>query len=275
MPKLKALIIDVDYVTRGDRAVIRLILKRKKFLRLYDPSFLPYFYVEESASGSVVPGAFGGAVVDVQKERKVIGGQEKEMLKVLCRHPRDVSILREALRSYGVYEHQIAFGRRYLIDKELVPMNAVEIEREGKKVMSIKDAGDISTELNTLVFDIETYNPAGMPRENKDPAIIITHASPDGTAGALTWRPTNVKGAEIVGSEREMIERFCSIIRERDIELIVGYNSSAFDIPYLMARAIANDITLGIGRNGKEPSLRKHGLTSEASIEGRVHFDAY
>ena len=46
MKKTRAVLIDIDYTTKGDRVIIRLLLKRKKFFRLYDDTFEPYFYLQ-------------------------------------------------------------------------------------------------------------------------------------------------------------------------------------------------------------------------------------
>lgn len=270
---IRALLVDVDYVTHGEKAVIRLILKGKRFFRLYDPSFLPYFYVDTTQP--IDRSEFGESIVEVRQISKMLSGKEKILSQVFCRHPREVPLLSAALGKYGsVYENRIVFGRRYLIDKRLRPMNYVEIERNGKRIVEIKDAGEGKgdVELKVMSFDIETYNPIGTPRMEKDPILIVSYADAKG-GGALTWKSD--KGAEVLPDEKSVIKRFGEIVRERDVELFAGYNSAAFDVPYLKERAKVLGIGLSWGRDKSEPRVDKHGMVSTAEIEGRIHFDLF
>lgn len=273
--KRRAMLIDADYVVRRGQGTIRLILKGKRFFKMYDPEFKPYFYVDTEEN--IEKGRYGNVeILDVRPVKRWIGGKEKTILKVTCSDPREVPVLSEILRRFGqVYENNIKFGRRYLMDKGLHPMNDVEIEYEGRNVRSIKDAGESSKAMNTLAFDIEVYNPQGVPREEKDEVIIISYS--DGKeSGAVTWKDCgDVKNATVVGSEKEMFRRFCEIVNEKDAEVLVGYNSAMFDVPYLKARAQSLGIPLPLGRSNAQPSVRKVGMTAHVKMEGRIHFDAF
>lgn len=273
--KRRALLIDVDYVVRRGKGTIRLVLKGKRFFKMYDPDFKPYFYVDSEEK--IEKGKYGNVeIIETQIVKKRVGGKEKDIQKIICSDPREVPVLSEILGRYGrVYENNIRFGRRYLMDNGLRPMNDVEIEYEGKNVKSIKDAGESNKKLNTLAFDIEVYNPQGVPRENKDEVIIISYS--DGKESrAITWKDCgNIPHTEVVANEKETIERFCNVVNEKDVEVLVGYNSSMFDIPYMKARADHLGIHFPLGRSGREPGLKKFGMTAQVRLEGRIHFDAY
>jgi len=273
--KRRAVLIDVDYVVRRGKGTVRLILKGKRFFKMYDPDFKPYFYIDSEEK--IDKGKYGNIeIVDIQTVKKFVGRKEKELQKITCSDPREVPILSEILGRFGrVYETGIKFGRRYIMDNNLRPMNEVEIEYEGKNVKSVSDVGESKTPLNTLAFDIEVYNPQGVPREDKDEVIIISYS--DGKEdGAITWKDCgNAPNAQVVENERAAIERFCEVLEEKDTEVLVGYNSSMFDIPYMKARADALGIRFPIGRSGKPPVLRKFGMTAHVKLEGRIHFDAY
>ena len=62
---------------------------------------------------------------------------------------------------------------------------------------------------------------------------------------------TNSKGkgdfVNQVSSEKEMIEEFVNIIKENNVDIIVGYNSDNFDFPYLKERAKILEVDLDIG----------------------------
>jgi DNA polymerase I len=272
MERVKALLIDVDYETRdtGD-AVIRILAKdiaRDSFRYFYDSSFRPYFYADTQQD--IPSGAIGPAtILKVEKVRRIWGREEKELKKVFCRHPKEVPMLSSMLRDAGkTYEDRIPFGKRYLMDNDLKPMNLIEIEVEGDEIKSIKDAGESDHELKAMIFDTEVYNDVGVPRERVDPLIIITYSDKDNLDGAALVKDKD-------GSESEIIKTFCKMIDDKDVEVLAGYNSSAFDIPYLLARAQANSIDLSFGRDGSEPVVERRGMSTTVSIRGRIHYDVY
>ncbi|MCX8202304.1 MAG: DNA-directed DNA polymerase [Candidatus Micrarchaeota archaeon] len=276
MKKISAILIDVDVVTKDNRSIIRLVLKRKKMFKMYDKDFYPYFYMETDKE--IKKGVYNGIeIIGVEEVRKRIGPEEKVLKKITCSDPKEIPLIAKALGEFGkVYEKDIKFNKRYLIDKGLRPMNTVEIEYEGRYVKSIRDIGpklDVNR-LNALTFDIEVYNPHGIPREDEDPAIIISYADDLGV-GAITWKESDIDGVANAKNEKEMIEKFCEILQQKDVDIVAGYNSSVFDIPYLKARANELGIKLKLGRGGSEPKIKKIGMTTHAKIEGRVHTDIY
>ena len=275
--KKNALLIDVDYGTYKETGMVRITVKEKNFYRVYDPSFLPYFYVDTTKN--IDKGTYGNIeIVNVETVQRIVGSKEKILTKVTCKNPQDVPALSEILASYGpIYENRINFGRRYLIDKGLRPMDMVEIEldeKDEKIIKSIKDIGEGEDKLNTMAFDIEVHAPYIAPRENIDPVTIISYDDGSGPH-AITWKSNKVENVETVKNEKELIDRFCQIVKEKDIEVLVGYNSGLFDIPYLQNRAKILGTKLALGRGGQEPNVRKMGMTSRVDIEGRIHFDEF
>ncbi len=287
--KLRAQLIGVDYVTRAGKPAIRLLLKRKRFFRLYDPDFAPYFYVLPAGPlPQAIPAlqavrARGNrgeslALVQVRPVTKEFFGKQTELLLVVCGHPSHVPILREAVRKAGIgrtFEDNILFGRRYMIDRGLAPFDMLEIERVGKHVKSVTSLGPAPAAFRTLAFDIETYNPHGAPREELDPVVMISYG--DKEPKILTWKPVDGRPwAHVLPDEKSTIQAFLRVVREADAELLVGFNSSQFDLPYLRARAKANGIPLALGRDGKsEFRLKSRGFFTSATIAGRIHFDLY
>jgi DNA polymerase, archaea type len=278
-----AVLIDADYVTKNGKAIIRLLLKRKRFFRLYDDSFEPYFYVDaldldeaKNKLEALVKFDKGEAIKfkRIEKAQKLLRNKPAELLKVYCFHPSHVPLFRDSVREIGTpYEADIRFSRRYIIDKGLTPFNIMEIEREKKLIRSIKDTGQSDTRLNTLAFDIETYNPQGAPREKQDPAIMISYAGKE--EGVLTYRETHKPFAKKLANEKEMIEEFLRVVKDSDAELLLGYNSTSFDLPYLKARADALGIKFALGRDGSSFKVRRRGMFNELKIVGRLHIDLY
>lgn len=281
---MRAILIDADYITKAGKAVVRLVLKRKRFFRMYDEAFEPYFYLgapdlekaEKEAMEAIAHGNKGEEVrvLRVERARKEFFGSEKEVLRVFAKHPGNVPILRDVLKNVGtLYEHNIPFGRRYLIDKGITPLNEVRIKREGRNIKEITPGPEKNPEFRTLSFDIETYNPVGAPRPEKDPAILISYA--DENAGVLSLKPLALPFVKSFASEKDMLEAFCRIVKEKDVELLVGYNSAQFDLPYLQGRAKATGAKLSLGRDGSSFSVRRIGLFPSAKIKGRIHADLF
>jgi len=281
---MRGILIDVSYKTKGSHPVISLILKGKKFFRIYDHSFEPYFYLHtddpEDAKKIVEQLVVEekGSVVKakrVEKVKKLLSGKQTELLRIVCNHPQEVPLLREEVKKLGTtYEHNIPFTRRYIIDRGLVPLNAIEFEREGKELKKVIKVHDVpSLKFNTLAFDIETYNPQGAPRPSKDPVLMISYA--DEESGVLTTKKINKPFVHALSTEKEMLEKFSELIKKKDVEILLGYNSSQFDLPYLKERAAVLKTKLSLGRDGSSFTLHRRGLITKAKITGRVHIDVF
>ncbi|MFZ5500423.1 MAG: DNA-directed DNA polymerase, partial [Candidatus Micrarchaeota archaeon] len=163
--------------------------------------------------------------------------------------------------------------RRFLFDMGITPLHIITYEREGpliKKILSVKPG---EPKLDAMAFDIETYNPAGIPRESKDPIIMVSYCGKK--KGVLTSKPCPHDYVEELGDEKAMLERFNEVIRQEDPDVLVGYNSANFDIPYLQARTKAAGVRLGMGRFGGPPKPLKKGLITGMRIPGRAHMDLY
>ncbi len=254
-------------------------MKGRRFFKLYDV-YEPYFYIdapegEKEAILSLSASDKGRTIKasHVEVAEKKVNGKPKKLLKVFCKHPFDVPVLRKALADYNAYEHRIPFGRRYLIDKGLAPFSRLTYEREGKMLKKILKQEEKPIHLKALAFDIETYNPQGSPRPMQDPAIMISYAGKE--AGVFTYRKTGKKFCHELRDEEACIEAFCKELQKQDVELLLGYNSSVFDIPYLKARSEDLKVPLKLGRDGSSFRMMKKGLREAAKITGRIHVDLY
>ncbi|MEM4348432.1 MAG: DNA-directed DNA polymerase [Candidatus Anstonellaceae archaeon] len=277
----RAMLLDADYTIVEGRTVVRLLMKGKRFFRLYD-YYLPYFYLDapknaEELIRKVRVQNEGRQVTPVKLEwvKKSVFGQERDIWKVYCERPSDVPKISKAL-PYPSYENAIPFGRRYLIDKGLSPFTTLVYKRKGKFLIEIKKILDRKVPLRTMSFDIETYNPQGTPRPDQDEVIMISYEiGHTGERKVITSKDVKRDFAIVCKDERQMIEKFLQVIRENDIEVLFGYNSTVFDLPYLKARADANGLNFGIGRDGGPFRMRKHGIRNVAKIVGRIHVDLY
>ncbi len=287
--ELEGTVLDIDYVVLEKRSLIRITLRRgEEVYTAYDSSFYPYFYlVPSSASitnemlkgvsafndqGRVEPHEIGEAQLSVH-------GRPQRVFKIEVESSRDVPKMSEAFREFGeCHEHDIVFWKRYMIDKEISPMSGASmiVHEEGGRLMvdSIKGTEAEGQELRAISFDIETYNPLGAPRPEKDEVIMISYAF-RGESAVLTTKPIKRDFVKVFESEREMISAFSRYIRENEIDIIAGYNSSNFDLPYLIARAEKTKADFEISRYGTVPKAEHHGLIESVKIPGRINVDVY
>lgn len=271
---VEGLLIDAEYVTIGNKAVIRLWCKGEDVFIAYDRNFKPYFYVlgidEEVLEKAEVKTKKGKVTPEGYEKRKVkVFGEETDALVVYARHPQDVPKLREFFSQFGdVREADIPFAYRYLIDKDLACMDGVSIsgkEVEGKiksyEIERIERIGVDFPKLKVLAFDCEMLSSFGMPNAETDPIIVI----------ALKWGEDEKEERILYGEEREILRSFVELITELDPDVIVGYNQDAFDWPYIRERAEKLRVPLNIGRDGTAIVFRG----GRPKIAGRLNVDLY
>ncbi len=291
--ELKGTIVDIDYVTQGKRSVIRITLRGEGnhgsgIYAVYDHSFYPYFYIVpggRAVTREMLAGMslrVDGETVSpraVEEKEMEVHGKKIVLFKVSVDNTKNVPKLSEAMVEFGErFEYDIVFWKRYLIDMGVSPMSGVAIETEDAEglllLRSIKPAEVKNPEIKYLCFDIETYNPVGAPRPEKDEVIMISYACGN-RSGVLTTKKIDRQFVALLSGEKEMIEEFGRIIRELDADAIVGYNSSNFDIPYLIARAERTKADFRIGRYDSAPKQEHHGLIESVKIPGRMNVDVY
>lgn len=92
-------------------------------------------------------------------------------------------------------------------------------------------------DLRRMQFDLETtgLDPA------RDRVFMISVSDSAGFRACLDT-------AEL--SERELLERFVALVRERDPDVLENHNLFEFDIPFLVQRAAALGVHLALGRDG-------------------------
>ncbi len=302
MARRKAVFLDADYIYRNGRTYARLLVKGKKTARLLYP-YDPYFYCDapEEKKSDIAKLAVGRngeliKVKQVEMVEKILHGQKRKLLKIYCNKPADVVALRQTI-PFKCYEHGIHYAKRFMLDFNIMPFAVLEYEREKceiKKILKIGENEKQESEihLKKMAFDIETYNPLGAPREKKDPAIMISYACGDGAIGAkeaagkeginrggekgvFIYKYNEKKFIHLSNDEKEMISDFAAKVREIDPDIIYGYNSSNFDLPYLKARADVVGAKIEMGRDGSEFRKIKKGMVNGAKINGRIHIDIY
>ena len=283
--ELEGIILDIDYIMLGERGIIRFALKTsEKVYELIDKSFYPYFYLipandrisKEMLASFEIPEA---KVRQVEERRAYLFGKEVRVFQIFTDNPRNIPALSEAMREFGErYEHDIVFWKRYIIDKDISPLKGVKVsahEEDGRLVVDNIESTNLNEiALSHISFDIETYNPKGVPRPEKDPVIMISYTNGNDSK-VLTTKKIEKDFVLIFENEKSLIQGFSNIISELDPDIIAGYNSSNFDLPYLLARSKATKANFSIGRLSGDVKKEHHGLIEAVHIPGRVNLDIY
>ena len=301
MESKRFVLLDIDYITENDKAVIRLFGKLKgdeegKSIIVLDKGFKPYIYVVPYDEEQCIEDLNEFDVEMVGWARKGYMGENKDFLKVTLYHPQDVPKLRDKIRSIDsvkdIMEHDIPFYRRYLIDKAIFPMAEVLVNGECLNNNSVNfmcesdvcvfemkgDPKPIDSEfpeLKTLSFDIEVHNPKGMPQAEEDPIIMISLSSNQGLQTVLSTKKSSLEFVETLKTEAHMLERFVEIVKSENPDLLIGYNSDNFDMPYIRDRATKLNVKMRIGTDGSGLKFMRRGYTNSALVKGRIHVDLY
>ena len=301
MMQENVVILDIDYVTFDEKPVIRLFSKQgDKNVILLDDTFEPYLYVVSDEIDKCI-NEIHENLEDVSAERIVKKDFqiEKEFIKVTFKHPQELAKNRDTLRDLEgvmqIREFDIPFYRRYLMDRDVIPMTEVtaigeEVEsflnldskKQDVKIIKLTDklrrASEYPQKFRILSFDLEVRNPHGMPNSEDDEIIMIGVASNFGINQVISTKTNSADRDDFVnhvGSEKEMIEEFVRIIKENNVDIIVGYNSDNFDFPYLKDRAKILGVDLDIGMDGSDVKYIRRGYANAASFKGLIHVDLY
>ncbi len=268
MLKEKAFLMDVDLFKESIRVILK--SEKGKVFRLFDRSFKPYFYFQGNLEAVRERGVF-------EKTEKLLGFEKIELWKVSFNSPQELKKERSFFETKGnVFESDIPFVYRYLIDKKLSPTGMVEIEYEQEEIKNIKSAEGGFFKPNILCFDIETYNERGMSNPSKDPCLMISYAGRvDGKKieGVLTYKNFG-SFVTVFENEKQMIKGFADLLRKNRIDLVSGYNSDVFDLPYLVERCRVLGLKAVFGRDKSSVRLSK-GIKKTAKIAGRIHVDVF
>ncbi|GAG26475.1 unnamed protein product, partial [marine sediment metagenome] len=127
-----------------------------------------------------------------------------------------------------------------------------------------------------LAFDIETYSSSGKEIVPEKNPIIMLSFYGEKIKKVFTWKKfkTNLNYIEFVNSEAELVQKFIDTIEDYKPDIITGYFSDGFDLPYIKTRAEKYKIKLDIGSDFSELRV-KAGKRTTPKITGIVHVDIF
>ena len=244
-------LLDSDYKTFNEKAYVRLILKNDSKTEAFYRDFEPYIWavcdereleskkklieeIQKDVHGKSL------AVKNCIIEERYLFGKKIPAIKIIFNHPSDVPNLRREIEDVtDIYEYDIPFSKRFLMDKNLVPSihYNFDMEKEGEYpvVKSFQITNNLNLSLKVLAFDIEVYCKA-KPDAQNDP-IIMMGISTNDFDKVITYKKVTADYIEVVENETLMLRKFLDIILEYNPDIIYTYNGDTFDFPYIYERA--------------------------------------
>lgn len=288
----KLFVLDVDYIlSKNNKPVIRIFSKDEsgENFVVFFRGFLPYFYVlvEKEKIPEFLRKITNLKIssVNIEKievQKKFYLEKEIEILKVIIDNPRKIPKVRKVIKDsfkevIETFEYDIPFYRRFLIDRDVPPSSWIYVEgvEKDKKILA-KEINRIEyskiPKMKIYSFDIEIFE-----EKNSYKIALISIVGNDGFRKTLSldFEFKNLENLEVFKSEKELIKRFVEIIKERDPDILVGYNTDGFDFPLLKEKAEKYGIELRLGKENSKLKTVRRGWIKTFKIPGRIYLDLF
>jgi DNA polymerase, archaea type len=227
--------------------------------------FIPYFYIPSSYASLTVCCPITYTV----HNDVYIDALGRNIKKVTCTLPSDVPKLRD--RFEWTDEADILFDKRYLIDNNIWYAYDENGPVKVDKILSPRVA----------FFDIEVRSDSvkvPKPEQSAYPIVSIqildsyTHNVMIFTFGVPQIAPDQVA----CNTEEEMLRRFADYINKLDPDVLCGWYSNKFDLPYIIRRSENLNVNInGLTRTNGTPYANKTLNGWNIKVTGRQCFDFY
>ena len=274
-------IVQVEYTTGPECPVIHIFGRdlEKRAHHVEITGFRPYFYIlQHQATAGLIP--VNASLEEGNVYRSIRG---EPLVRIYTVRPGDVRDIRER---FTHFEADIPFTTRFMIDTGLT--GGIKTPADSADYRETAPA-DISSNARICILDIECEDIRGFPDPGRDAVICITcHDSFDDHYTSLIWNggrdgcdlsvlsdkeslrngcfSRDRHTIRMFANEKELFEGFASYLREKDPDILSGWNFLEFDLPYLLKRMEAL---------GMDPAslARLGGQTERNAIRGRAVFD--
>lgn len=270
----------VEYSNSPEGPVIHIFGRdeRRMLLHLEVTGFRPYFYVPIEQADRL----------DHHSTVEVEGGITYHSIKgiplrrIYTRRPTDVRDIRD---SYEHYEADIPFTTRFMIDCHLTG----GVLAPGLHVdYATLEPAEVQIPARVCFLDIECDDARGFPSPEQDRIICITcwdsFTEDYATFLLQSCTPLDISSLQVKGGlqngcfregfhticsyteEREMLQGLVRYFKDRDPDIISGWNFLGFDLPYITRRMNA----LGLA---PESLARLPEKVERSALRGRALFD--
>lgn len=308
--KTKFIPIDYDYFDFNEKNYIKLTGRTEKGEKIcIIDSYEPNFYVilkpgKENQAEKIANKIQKIKVKKANRETKVTKtqikdknflGKEYKTIQVYAENHKDLHDIADQIDYKEVYkrrEYDINIITKYIIEKQVLPLQWHEVQ--GELLNNSEELGNIDASIdlkavikaesinktkeqefkpNILAYDIETDE-----FEIGKGEILMISLYGNNTKKVLTCKckeqAEKQDNIEYYKDEADMIEAFVNEVKQINPDILVGYFSDNFDLPYLRARAQENNIKLNLGVDNSQPTFSRGRLVS-GKISGITHLDLY
>ncbi|PSH02188.1 MAG: hypothetical protein BRC26_01830, partial [Nanohaloarchaea archaeon QH_8_44_6] len=290
----KIQVIDADYRIEDGEVIVRCFGKSQdgENILFLDESFLPYLYAipkehvdVDEVEEQIIESEFEEEGEDIpvrgiSQEELKDGNEEVKVLKVHTSIPPKIPKLKNQLWEMEEIkecrEFDVPFYKRYLIDKGIKPAEWIEVK--GEEVES--EEFDLRLELQSVDVDIErdesqSWETLAFDLEVYQDRIIMASIYSREFQKVFTTEEIDRDFVETVETEREIIVKLIETVRERDVDILLGYNTDEYDFDVLRERSNDYGLELAMGRDGERMKFNRRGRFSGARLKGRPHLDLY
>ncbi|MCH7850972.1 MAG: ribonuclease H-like domain-containing protein [Nanoarchaeota archaeon] len=307
--KIKFVPIDFSSFDFEGRNIVRIIGRTENGKRIcildsYEPNF--WIIMKDDSKRAVdkvllklskidVKDCVGSGVVLKTKvlDKKFLG-KSVRVIRVYIQNHKDLGEFTKALGDMNEIEYRremdINIITKYIKEREVEPLVWHEIEvvplgledfggyvdfvnidscYSAKSFKKLKDEKAFVPKI--LSYDIETSE---FDSSKGEILSIGIHGSK--ISKVFTWKKTTggSKFLEFFKDEAAMLEGFVLFVKEYEPDILTGYFSDGFDLPYLKARSKSKKIRLALGVDSSEPVFSR-GRIPTGRISGVVHVDLF
>ncbi len=229
-------------------------------------------------------------------EKKFLG-KDRKAIKIFITNYKDAHPVADQIDFPEIEfrrEYDIPLITRHITEKNFIPLTWKKISGEllnnsqefggidrgleqvdvcikAEKIEEIKQ--DIKFTPKILAFDLECDE-----FEIGKGEILMISLAGKNYQKVLTWKnqegKKNPDFVEVFKNEEEMLEAFIETIKKQTPDILTGYFSDGFDMPYLKARCEQLGVKLSLGVDNSKPTFSRGKITS-SSIFGIVHVDIF
>ncbi|NVO66276.1 DNA-directed DNA polymerase [Methanofollis tationis] len=270
----------VEYTVAGTGAVVHIFGREPsgRAVHLQVTGFRPYFYAPaDEVDGRPLPPQVTGV-----EEAAFTSIKGERLRRLYTVRPTDVRDIRDR---YHHHEADIPFATRYMIDAGLT--GGAEVPAETVDYTEVLPA-EVDAPARLCFIDIECEDLRGFPDPARERIICITcwdsfddeyttlllasagtspGFSDEWTAkNGCLWKGKSRHQVCTYETEEALMRAFAAYIREKDPDILSGWNFTDFDLPYITRRMEV------LGLNPSDLS-RLPGMTERTPVRGRAVFD--
>ncbi|MEK6871690.1 MAG: DNA-directed DNA polymerase [Nanoarchaeota archaeon] len=232
-------------------------------------------------------------VLKTELRDKKFLGKSVQAIKVYISNHKDAYEISQKIEEREIdkiREYDLTFITRYILERKIKPLQWCEIDGvllnnspeyggvdrsfdfqlclKAEKIKQISLDAQREYKPKMLAYDIETDE-----FEIGKGEIVMISLVGENFKKVFSWKKNTKKEyVQHCKNELDMLEKFVHTVKEYDPDILVGYFSDGFDLPYLRARAEKNNYKLTLGLDNSQPNFSRGRLLT-AKIKGIIHLD--